>query len=130
MKPLAEMYKALSEEIRLRIVMLLMEGELCVCDLMAVFEEPQSKISRHLAYLRHSGLIQGRRDGVWMHYVLKESLVDPWRNQLVFMKDMFFHLPEFRRDRDRLMELKRQGGCRAMMESKEGSQCQKGHSSP
>ena len=118
MRPLAQMYKALSEEMRLRIVMLLIQGELCVCDLMSIFEEPQSKISRHLAYLKHSGLIQSRRAGVWMHSVLNESLEEPWRSQLNFMKEGLFHLPEFRQDRDALMELKKQGGCKAAMASK------------
>ena len=52
MERLIQLFRALSEEARLRIVMLLTNGELCVCDLMAILEEPQSKISRHLAYLR------------------------------------------------------------------------------
>mgnify|MGYP005846604621 CR=1 FL=1 len=118
MGTLAEMHKALSEEIRLRIVMLLIQDELCVCDLMAIFKEPQSKISRHLAYLKHSGLIRSRRAGVWMHYALNESLDEPWRSQLNFMKETLFHLPEFSDDRDSLIEMKKQGGCKAAMASK------------
>lgn len=43
-------------------------GELCVCDLMAVLALPQSTVSRHLAYLRDSGLVNDRRKGVWMYY--------------------------------------------------------------
>jgi len=71
---IAQIYKALSEPMRLRIMMLLMKGELCVCDFMEVLEEPQSKVSRHLAYLKHSGLIQGKRVGTWMHYFLRDHL--------------------------------------------------------
>lgn len=74
MEQLLQAYKALSEEMRLRIVMLLTHGELCVCDVMAILDEPQPKISRHLAYLKHSGLVKSKRVGVWMHYSLKESL--------------------------------------------------------
>jgi ArsR family transcriptional regulator, arsenate/arsenite/antimonite-responsive transcriptional repressor len=122
METLAQIYKALSEEIRLRIVMLLMQGELCVCDLMDIFGEPQSKISRHLAYLKHSGLIKGWRVGVWMHYDLKESLDESWMNQLNFMKEKLSYLPEFMRDRDTLIELKKQKNCKAAMESKTGNQ--------
>ena len=55
MDQVVQIYKALSEEMRIRIMMLLTHGELCVCDLMAIFDEPQSKISRHLAYLKNSG---------------------------------------------------------------------------
>ena len=63
-------FNALADETRLRILNLLNEGELCVCDLMQVLKEPQSKISRHLAYLRRTGLVQGRKEGLWMHYRL------------------------------------------------------------
>jgi ArsR family transcriptional regulator len=72
MEDIVQIYKALSEQMRLRILMLLTEGELCVCDIMAVLDEPQSKVSRHLAYLKHSGLIQGKRVGTWMHYFLRD----------------------------------------------------------
>lgn len=59
---------------RLRILMLLTQGELCVCDIMAVLDEPQSKVSRHLAYLKNTGFIQGKRVGTWMHYFVREPL--------------------------------------------------------
>ena len=69
MNDLARTFKVLADPIRLRIVMLLLgEGELCVCDLMAVLELPQSTVSRHLAYLKRSGWLDGRRQGVWMYY--------------------------------------------------------------
>lgn len=68
MKTTAQLFKALSEEIRLRIINLLSTGELCVCDLVAILDLPQSTVSRHLAYLRNCGLISDRRDGIWMYY--------------------------------------------------------------
>lgn len=70
MKFTAKIFKALSDETRLRILALLQQGELCVCDLMAVLELPQSTVSRHLATLRHAGLVDDRRRGVWMFYSL------------------------------------------------------------
>jgi ArsR family transcriptional regulator len=69
----AHIFKALSDETRLRIMGLLLEGELCVCDLMAVLELPQSTTSRHLAYLRNAGLVSDRRQGVWMKYRLADD---------------------------------------------------------
>ena len=72
MHSLTQMLKALSEEIRLRIIALLSGGELCVCDLMAVLELPQSTISRHLSYLRNAGWVEGERRGVWMYYRLRD----------------------------------------------------------
>jgi ArsR family transcriptional regulator len=62
-------FKALSEEPRLRILnLLLTHGELCVCDIMAALELPQSTASRHLAYLKKTGWVDDRREAVWIHY--------------------------------------------------------------
>jgi ArsR family transcriptional regulator len=65
---LAAIYRALADETRLRILALLSDGEVCVCHLHGSLRLPQPTISRHLAYLRKSGLVEARRDGVWMHY--------------------------------------------------------------
>ncbi len=114
MESLTRLHKALSEEIRLRMVMLLMESELCVCDLMNIFGQPQSKISRHLAYLKNSGVVGNRRVGVWMHYFLKNPLTDLWSGYLDFMKEKLYHLDQFKKDREALTELKKRNGCRAL----------------
>ncbi len=74
MKKLAQTFKALSDETRLRILALLTQGELCVCDLMAILQLPQSTVSRHLAYLRNTALVADRREGVWMYYRLEDQL--------------------------------------------------------
>lgn len=73
MKNVAHIFKALSDETRLRILALLSDGELCVCDLMAALELPQSTVSRHLAYLRNAGLVDDERRGVWMFYRIKPT---------------------------------------------------------
>ncbi len=70
MQKQARIFKALADETRLRILALLLEGELCVCEIMAALELPQSTVSRHLAYLRNSGWVQGRRQGGWIYYCL------------------------------------------------------------
>ena len=126
MEQLVQFFKALSDETRLRMMMLLTQGDLCVCDLMFVLDEPQSKVSRHLAYLKYSGLTNSRRAGVWMHYWLKESVDDVYRAQLDFLKKQLSHLPQFRMDREKLLELKKQGGCKAMMKFK-AARWSKGH---
>ncbi len=69
MKSQVKLLKGLADEVRLRILSLLLsEGELCVCDIIAALKLPQSTISRHLAYLRKSGLVNDRRSGLWMYY--------------------------------------------------------------
>ena len=67
---LAEVYRALADETRLRLLALLGDGEVCVCHLQGSLRLPQPTISRHLAYLRRTRLVEARRDGVWMHYKL------------------------------------------------------------
>ena len=67
------LHSALADETRLRVMNLLGRGELCVCDLMCVLKEPQSKVSRHLAYLRRSGLVKARKQGLWMYYRLADA---------------------------------------------------------
>ena len=64
------LFQALGDPTRLRVLNLLALGELCVCYFVAILDEPQPKISRHLAYLRRAGLVAGRRDGKWIHYRL------------------------------------------------------------
>lgn len=68
------LFKAVSEEIRLRIMVLLTEGELCVCDLMEVLTLPQSSVSRHMAKLKASEMVIGRRDQKWVFYRLNTEL--------------------------------------------------------
>ena len=69
-------FKALADKTRLRILALLGNNEVCVCHLHDSLGLPQPTVSRHLAYLRRSGLVAVRRDGVWMHYQVSRSL-DP-----------------------------------------------------
>ncbi|MGB7803809.1 metalloregulator ArsR/SmtB family transcription factor [Buttiauxella sp.] len=70
-----QLFKTLSDETRLSIVMLLREsGELCVCDICAATRESQPKVSRHMAILRESGLVSDRREGKWVHYRLSPNM--------------------------------------------------------
>ncbi len=68
-----QVLNALADETRLRILNLLGAGELCVCDLMRVLKEPQSKVSRHLGYLRRAKLVTSRKEGLWVHYELTQE---------------------------------------------------------
>ena len=73
---LEQVFKALADATRLRILALLGGNEVCVCHIHDSLRLPQPTVSRHLAYLRRAGLVDTRRDGVWMHYQLSSSL-DP-----------------------------------------------------
>lgn len=73
MEDLLSLFKALSDETRLRILKLLEHGELCVCDIVAAIDTIQPKVSFHLSTLREAGLIKDRKEGKWVHYSLNDS---------------------------------------------------------
>jgi ArsR family transcriptional regulator, arsenate/arsenite/antimonite-responsive transcriptional repressor len=82
MKNLTDQMKALGDLTRLRILGLLMERELCVCEILAVLQLPQSTVSRHLAILRRAGWLDDRRQGSWMYYRIAERPADHQRLML------------------------------------------------
>jgi ArsR family transcriptional regulator, arsenate/arsenite/antimonite-responsive transcriptional repressor len=67
---LAELFAALADPTRLRLLNLMAGREVCVCYFVEILRQSQPKISRHLAYLRRAGLVKARREGKWMHYRL------------------------------------------------------------
>lgn len=97
MDKLVDILKSLSDETRLRILNLLYEKELCVCDIMAILQISQAKASRHLIYLKNAGLANDRRQAQWTYYSLNrteqirflDSLVyDNLRNLDIYKKDL------------------------------------------
>jgi ArsR family transcriptional regulator len=81
MEELISVFKALSDETRLRIIKLLEQGELCVCDITAALDMVQPKVSFHLSALKEAGLIKDRKQGKWIHYSLNEK--DLFRRMLI-----------------------------------------------
>jgi ArsR family transcriptional regulator len=73
MNDLVMIFKALSDETRLRIIKLLAQGELCVCDITAALDMVQPKVSFHLSALKEAGLIKDRKSGKWIHYSLSDA---------------------------------------------------------
>ena len=73
MNELVVIFKALSDETRLRIIKLLEQGELCVCDITAALDLVQPKVSFHLSALKEAGLIKDRKAGKWIHYRLSDA---------------------------------------------------------
>lgn len=70
-----KLFKNLSDDTRLKLVLLLRQtGELCVCELSGALGDSQPKISRHLAMLRESGLLNDRREGKWIYYRLSPHI--------------------------------------------------------
>jgi len=68
---MASLYMALGDQTRLRLLMKMYDGEVCVGDFTDALGDSQPKISRHLAYLRNAGIVNTRRDGKWIHYSIR-----------------------------------------------------------
>jgi ArsR family transcriptional regulator len=73
MDTVLNIFKALSDETRLRILKLLERGELCVCDIVAALDMIQPNVSFHLGVLKEAGFIKDRRQGKWIHYSIADS---------------------------------------------------------
>jgi ArsR family transcriptional regulator len=83
MQAATSLFATLAEPIRLRCLALIArQGELCVCELVAALDQPQPKVSRHLAIMRDAGLLQDRRDAQWVLYALSPSL-EHWAKAVV-----------------------------------------------
>lgn len=98
------MFRAFADETRLRILYLLSSRrELCVCDLMQILKAGQSKVSRHLAYLKRYGLVVGKKQGLWSYYSLSKPQGKFHRQLVSCLKECFGEIPSLCRDRKMLL---------------------------
>ncbi|HUJ45362.1 MAG TPA: metalloregulator ArsR/SmtB family transcription factor [Opitutaceae bacterium] len=99
---LIAIYRCLCDESRLRILHLLQQQPLCVCQLQAALRLPQVAVSKHLAYLRRHGLVAARRQGQWMHYRLPARRPRELDLQLQCLQDCLQTHAVFQKDFERL----------------------------
>lgn len=101
----AQVFKALADETRLRILKLLLEvgEEVCVCELVAALGLPQYRVSRHLNVLKRAGLLAGRRSGTWVYYSPARDVPPLIEGLFAVIKDRL-PLEAFEEDLKRLRE--------------------------
>lgn len=104
----SKLFRAMSDPIRLRILHLLRDGELCVGDLVSVLRVPQPTASRHLAYLRRLGLITARKHSYWTFYSLAPAQ-SPLRRRILDCLEA--DATGAKRDAKRLAAIRHSGGC-------------------
>jgi ArsR family transcriptional regulator, arsenate/arsenite/antimonite-responsive transcriptional repressor len=102
---LVHIYECLCDLTRLRVLNVLANGPLCVCHFQAILDEPQVKISKHLAYLRARGLVEAAREGNWMIYALPAKPARELKANLACLQDCARENPVFQRDLARLKKL-------------------------
>lgn len=104
---MASLLKACADQTRLRLINLFAaEGEVCVCHLVDVLGTNQPKVSRHLAYLKRAGLVSDRKDGLWVHYRLSETLVADANRLLECLSSCCAESPEMQEDVIRLRQVR------------------------
>lgn len=130
---IAAVCAALADPTRLRILSLLGDDEVCVCHIHESLDIPQPTASRHLAYLRRAGLVEGRRDGLWVHYRVARALAPHVRHAVAAVLHAVHHCPEPSADdrqlaratgRSRVMDMPVVEGCCAG--SRQGSPAPRG----
>ncbi len=105
------MFRAFSDRTRLRILHVLLGGELCVGDIVDILQAPQPRVSRHLAYLRKAKLVLVRRSGLWSHYRLAPSTTAFHDKLLECLAKCFGEVPELKADAARAVKIRKSGGC-------------------
>lgn len=111
-RPLTKLFRALGDESRLRIVVLLTHGELCVCHLEQALGLSQPNVSRHLGILRMAGIVDARRDGTWVYYKLADQEHDAVQQILATLTEAFGAERSIRADHAKLRKSCGPGACR------------------
>ncbi len=112
MENIAQIFQSLDDETRLRILALLLEeDELCVCDLVAVLQLPQSTVSRQLSLLKSAGWLKDRREGVWIFYAITRSLGPIQQFLLPVLRNFLPSAEIAGKDLERLRSLSQENRC-------------------
>jgi ArsR family transcriptional regulator len=110
MRDFARLFKALSDETRIRILKVLLERECCVCEVMQALDISQSRASRNLGMLEDAGFIKSRRDGLWIVYSVDEQKMNSCAAPLIEMlRDSLVNEEIILQDRERLSRAVRVG---------------------
>ena len=92
--------KALADESRVRTVIALMRGRLCVCQIAELLQLAPSTVSKHLSILRHGGLVEAQKQGRWIYYSIPDQPDVSVRQSLEWIQEPWKRTPEFSKIRD------------------------------
>ncbi|MBS2026571.1 MAG: winged helix-turn-helix transcriptional regulator [Deltaproteobacteria bacterium] len=109
--PLTRVFKALADETRVRIVALLSHGELCVCHVEEALGLTQPNASRALGILVNAGVLERRREGSWVYFLLAKHPDLLSQSQLQSLARSFAKRDVLRRDVERLLKVRGPGAC-------------------
>jgi len=110
MTTVEDYFKGLADINRLRIINLLLKGELCGCDIQYVIGASQSNVSRHLSYLKKSGLVSDRRAGYRVYYRFVENDESEYKGLIAYLQ-IALKKKQFLTDRRKLKQAIKDGAC-------------------
>ena len=108
---LDQYFRGLADETRVRILNLLLHGELCGCDIQYVLDMPQPNVSRHLTYLKNCGLVLDRRDGPRIFYRLAEARSGETKHLFEFLRHVCKEEEILQEDTRKLKQAIQSGSC-------------------
>lgn len=115
MRDFAKLFRALSDETRIRILKVLLERECCVCEVMQALDISQSRASRNLGILEDAGFIKSSRAGLWIVYSIDEQETNSYAYQLIeLLRDSLVNEETMLKDRERLRDAVRVGPTKAI----------------
>lgn len=108
---LVDIFKALAEESRLRILALLMQDEMCVCEIEECLKMTQSNVSRHLTALKNGGIVDSYKKAQWTYYKVSEGFKTENENLWIYLDQKMSSIPSFNTDAEECRKCKRQDLC-------------------
>ena len=109
-----DIFKALSEESRLRIISLLMEGEMCVCEIESCLKMTQSNASRHLTVLRKCGILDSYKQAQWAYFRINECFMKEHKELWEYLQIRLRELPTYQIDCEEYEKCKDHNLCNFM----------------
>lgn len=106
-----DIFKALAEESRLRILALLMQDEMCVCEIEECLKMTQSNVSRHLTALKNCGILDSYKQAQWTYYKVSDKFKDENQNLWLYLMQKLKESPSYQSDYDECRNCKRQDLC-------------------
>ncbi len=108
---MVDIFKALAEESRLRILTLLMQDEMCVCEIEECLKMTQSNVSRHLTALKNSGLLDSYKKAQWTYYKINDAFKEENKNLWVYLEQNLTKSSNYQVDIEECLKCKRQDIC-------------------
>lgn len=108
---MVEILKALAEESRLRIVALLMDNEMCVCEIEECLKLTQSNVSRHLTALKSSGILDNYKQAHWVYYKISDKFKEENQSLWIYLTEKLKELPAYKTDFDEYQKCKQKDLC-------------------